>query len=322
MASPLLAHAGDLHGGPWAFSLHPDVLLLLAAMAGGYWWALTFLGPRHAPAGQPAATRKQVASWAAGTLLLFAAAWWPAHDIGEEYLFSVHMAQHMVFTLVAPAFLIVGTPAWLLRLVLSPRWLGGAVKVLARPLPAGLLFNFGVAFTHWPSLVDFVLRSEPAHFLAHVFIFTTALLMWFPALNKVPEYPMLGNAGKMAYLFAQSVLPNVPVAFITFAEAPVYRFYAEAPRAFGIGAVEDQQVAGALMKVGGTAIMWTVICVLFMRWFASEQRTMSRDVLTWADVQAELERTPAPAPNGGPGAAVRPAFVAPAPPGPADHGRN
>ena len=289
-----LAHVGEAHANPWAFYPHLDVWLLLVVLGGGYWWALTRLGPRHAPAGQPVATRRQVATWAAGTLATFVAAPWPMHDIGEEHLFHVHMVQHMVFQYVTPGLLIVGTPAWLLRLVLRPRWLGGAVKVLARPLPAAVAFNFGIVFTHWPAFMDFVLRHEWAHFLAHAFVFTSALLMWFPVLNKVPEYPMLGHAGKMAYLFAQSVIPTVPASFITFAEAPVYRFYDRAPRVFHIQTVADQQVAGAIMKLGGTAILWGVILVLFLRWFNSDQRNLHRDVLTWADVQAEFERTSAP----------------------------
>ena len=48
------------------------------------------------------------------------------------------------------------------------------------------------------------------------------------------------------------------------------------------------------MKLGGTAILWGVILVLFLRWFNSDQRNLHRDVLTWADVQAEFERTSAP----------------------------
>jgi putative membrane protein len=201
------------------------------------------------------------------------------------------MFQHIVMTLVAPPLLIRGTTAWLTRwLVVRPPRVYAAVRRLGRPIAAGIIFNVVVAFTHWPVIVDAVLRSEPLHFLVHLLSFSTAMLMWLPAVNRLPELPRLSYPMRMVYLFLQSLIPTVPASFLALAEHPVYHFYAHVPRPFALGVLDDQQVAGAMMKVGGGAILWTVIFITFFKWYGQSQR-QDADTLTWADVERELERT-------------------------------
>ena len=101
----------------------------------------------------------------------------------------------------------------------------------------------------------------------------------------------------MLYVFLQSIMPTVPAAFFTFADNVIYPFYARAARPFAIGAVSDQQLAAAIMKVWGGAILWLVIAVMFFRWTARRREGppgAAAHVLTWDEVQAELERTKAP----------------------------
>jgi cytochrome c oxidase assembly factor CtaG len=75
----------------------------------------------------------------------------------------------------------------------------------------------------------------------------------------------------MLYLFLQSIVPTVPASFLAFAEKPIYSWYAAAPRLTAMSAVEDQQVAGAVMKIGGATIIWSVIIVIFFRWYRDGQ---------------------------------------------------
>jgi putative membrane protein len=153
------------------------------------------------------------------------------------------------------------------------------------------------------------------------------MLMWFPVVNTVPEYPRMNRPIKMLYLFLQSVIPNVPVAFLAFATGVVYSFYSHVPRPFSMNVISDQQFASAIMKVGGTFLLWGIIVAVFFRWSAEQERIdavrrrasrlaagaavkesptdgstaspspdssqpePSADVLTWAEVEAELTRT-------------------------------
>ncbi|MDQ1402351.1 MAG: putative rane protein [Actinomycetota bacterium] len=276
---------------PWAWHAHPEVAILFVTVLGLYFTALRRLGTRLVGPGEAIATRRQVAVFLTGVVLLWAVSEWPIHDIAERYLFSVHMFQHMVMTLVAPPLLIRGTPDWLVRwLVVRPPRVYAVVRRLGRPIAAGVIFNVVLAFTHWPALVDAALRSEPLHFGVHLLSFSTAMLMWLPVFNLLPELPRLGYPMRMVYLFLQSLIPTVPASFLTFAEHPVYKFYGHVPRPFALGVLDDQQLAGAMMKVGGGIILWTLIFITFFKWYGQSQQG-DPATLTWADVERELAQT-------------------------------
>jgi putative membrane protein len=254
---------------PW--HAHPDVWLLLAALAGGYFWAIRRLGPRSVHPDDPIATRGQIASFSAGVLALWVAADWPTHDLSERFLFSIHMVQHTLISLVAPPLLLLGTPDWLLRRLVSPRPIRAFVKTMARPFVALLTFNGVIVVTHWPVLVDAAVGSEPLHFALHAVLFASATLMWWPVISPLPEMPGLSYPGRMLYLFLQSVVPTVPASFLTFGSHPFYSAYVAAPRIWGISALTDQLVAGLIMKLVGGAILWVGIAICFFKWWGREQ---------------------------------------------------
>jgi putative membrane protein len=239
--------------------------------------------------GEPAATRGQVVAFVSGVVALLVASDWPVHELAEERLLSVHMVQHLLMSLVAPPLLLAGTPGWLFRTILSPRWLFAVVRALARPIVALLVFNAFIALSHWPALVALALRSEPAHFGIHAVLVLTALLMWMPVLSPVVEIPRLRYPGQMLYLFAQSIVPTVPASFLTFADTPIYPFYGLAAPLLGVDPVTDQRIAGLVMKLVGGFILWGVIAVLFFRWHRQEELG-GTDEPVWQDVERHLSR--------------------------------
>lgn len=268
---------------------HPDVWALVAVLGGGYWLALRRWGPRHVSPGDPPATRGQIASFALGVLTVWIAADWPVHELAEERLMSVHMVQHLMLSLVAPPLLLFGTPGWLLRTLLRPRWLLALVRGLARPFPALLLFNAFIAFSHWPLVVDAAVRSEVLHFSLHAALMGTAVLMWMPVLSPMFEIPRLRYPAQMLYLFAQSIVPTVPASFLTFADGPIYAFYGLAAPLIGADPVVDQRIAGLIMKIVGGFILWAFIAVLFFRWNKQDALTGS-DEPAWQDVERRVNR--------------------------------
>jgi putative membrane protein len=268
---------------------HFDVWALCLVLAVGYWAALRWWGPRHVTPGEPAATRGQVVAFVSGVVALLVASDWPVHELAEERLLSVHMVQHLLMSLVAPPLLLAGTPGWLFRTILSPRWAFAVVRALARPIVALLVFNAFIALSHWPALVALALRSEPAHFGIHAVLVLTALLMWMPVLSPVVEIPRLRYPGQMLYLFAQSIVPTVPASFLTFADTPIYPFYGLAAPLLGVDPVTDQRIAGLVMKLVGGFILWGVIAVLFFRWHRQEELG-GTDEPVWQDVERHLSR--------------------------------
>jgi putative membrane protein len=279
-------------GDPWAFHLHLDVFVVLSALVIGYIEAIRRLGPRYAPSGQPFVTRKQRWQFGVGVALIFIPASWPLHDIAEDYLFWVHMVQHTLLSLVAVPLILIGTPSWLLRRIVRP--ILPVVRRVTRPLVATLLFNGVIAISHAAGYVNYTSSHELGHFAAHLLLFTVSAIMWLPVCHQLPELKPMSPPLRMVYLFGQSLLPNVPAIFLAFADNPIYRWYATAPRISGMSAVEDQQLAGAIMKIAGTTLIWGVIVVMFFRWYRATELEGGTDELRWEDVERELARTPAP----------------------------
>lgn len=279
---PLL-HAGV--GGPdwFDWSVHWDTILLCLVLGYGYYYAATRLVARI-----PGATRikrSQVALFVGGLLALYIGGGTAIHDLGEEYLFAAHMVQHLLFTLVAPPLLLAGTPGWLWRWLLQPRPIMAAARMVTKPILAFSLFNGLLVFVHLPPILDLTLRVGAFHFLTHVLFVVFALIMWWPILSPLRELPRLSYPLQMAYLFMQSLLPAIIASFVTFADTAVYSFYEEAPRLWGITPLADQQIAGGLMKLVGSIILWCFMAVVFARWYAQEREDEKEP--HWKDVEAD-----------------------------------
>src|SRR6266542_1671005 len=270
---------------PW--HLHPEAWLLALALEGLYLWALSRVGPHSVPEGQGPATRGQMWSFTLGVAALLAASVWPIHDLSERYLFSIHMVQHLMISLVAPPLLLYGTPAWLLRKLVAPGPVNWFVRNFARPFVALVVFNTVIVVTHWPPVVELVLYHHSYHFLFHTILFVAATMMWWPVISPLPEMPTLSYPWRMLYLFLQSIVPTVPASFLTFGSKPLYSFYEHAPRIWGMSALTDQRIAGLTMKLVGGLILWSVIAVIFFKWYLVEQRD-GWDELQWRDVEREI----------------------------------
>ncbi len=260
---------------------HPDVWLLIAALGAGYWLLIRRVGPSKVHAIERAVSRRQVILFAAGVLTLWVAADWPVHDLAEQRLYSVHMVQHLLLSLVAPPLLMIGTPDWMWRVILGRRGIRIAQQ-LTRPLIALVIFNVVLVVTHIPQLVTLSVGSEPFHFLTHVLVFASALMMWSPVLNPLIELPTLSYPKRMFYLFLQSLVPTVPASFLTFGHTVLYHVYEDMPR-IGISALTDQLVAGLVMKLVGGFLLWGVIGWYFFKWYALEEREKV-DVLEWSKI--------------------------------------
>lgn len=260
----ILAHGASPDQSPLVWHPHPDVWALVAVVALAYALALTRLGPRLVRAGEPVATRRQVASFSAGVVLLWVFSDWPIHDLSEGYLYSVHMVQHLVYTLVIPPLAILGTPTWCWRWLLRP--VLPVFRVLVNPVVAVIAFSGVTVLSHLPAFVTAAVESGPAHFAQHLALVATAFLAWWPLTSQLPEAPQLASLPqKMVFLLAFSLASSMAGSFLVWAREPLYRIYAEFPRLFGIDALDDQRVAGAIMEVGEGVILFGIMLVLLLR---------------------------------------------------------
>ena len=249
----------------WRWQPHPEVWVLVAGLAGLYVYALRALGPRLVGPGQPVVTASQKRWFVVGMVMLWFAADWPMHDIAEEYLYSVHMFQHMVLTFFLPPVLLMATPEWLARIVIGDGRIGRTFLKIARPIPAAVIFNGVQLLTHWQGVVNASVSNGLVHYALHAIVVVTALAVWMPIVSPLPEYRVSVPA-QCIHLFLTSIVPTVPAAWLALAEGVVYSAYDTPERLFGISVTSDQQMAGLIMKLGGSVFLWTLIVTLFFRW--------------------------------------------------------
>lgn len=255
----------------WRFQAHPEVWLIVGVIIAFGWWVVHVLGPKAVPAGQPVVTKRQTTAFVGALLLLWLSSDWPMHDISEEYLYLVHMVQHLLISLIVPPLFLLAMPEWLARLIVSQDGTTGIwVRRLTRPVVAAVLFNLVVALTHITWVVNTSIENGIFHYLVHLIVFAAGLLMWMPIVSPLPEL-RAGYPGQMLYLFLNSVLPTVPGGFLTFAEGALYRVYDHDVRLGGISVTDDQQAAGLIMKLGGGIYIWGLIGFLFFKWVSSQQ---------------------------------------------------
>jgi putative membrane protein len=284
----------------WRWQPHREVWLLVGGVVVLAIYALRVVGPKVVPAGTPVISRSQLAWLVLGVVLLWFASDWPMHDIAEEYLFSVHMTQHMLLTFAVPPAFLLATPEWLARLVLGN---GRAKRVffkIARPVPAAVAFNALQLLTHWPGVVNTSVENALVHYVVHAALVSTAFLLWIPVCGPLPEL-RISYPAQMLYLFVTSIVPTVPAAWLTFAEGTVYSAYDIPQRLGDISVATDQQVAGLIMKLVGGGFLWLIITIRFFQWaskFSDTDKAVDQagpvHDLTWADVEREFETHPPP----------------------------
>jgi len=291
---------------PWRFQWHPEVWLLVSFLTGAFIYMVCVIGPKAVPLGESAVTRKNIYAFVGAMLMLWVASDWPLHDISEEYLYSAHMLQHMMLSYFQPPLALIATPPWLLRILIGEGRLYTGLKFLTKPVVAGVLFNVVVIISHIPMVVNSSLGNGPLHYSLHASVVLLSLLMWMPIVGPFKELH-IGPLSKCIYLFLQSIIPTLPAAWLTFAEGAVYKEYDIPVRVFGWSVTVDQQLAGGIMKLGGSTFLWTIVVYIFFTRFANgygESQDYRRpdlpssadsdDILTTADVEREFASLTAP----------------------------
>ncbi len=240
--------------------------MLVAFLIGAYVYMIKVIGPGAVRPGEPVVRTRQVVSFVLAMILLFVASTWPVHQLGEEYLYSMHMVQHMILSYFMPPLVLLATPEWLLRTLIGNGRMYRVVQRLTNPVVATLIFNTVVVVTHIPVVVNHSVGSAPLHYSLHLVLVVSALIMWMPVCGPFPEL-QISSGGKMIYLFVQSIIPVVPAGWLTFADGAVYKVYDEPVRVWGMSVTEDQQLAGAIMKIGGSLYLWAIIIFMWFKRF-------------------------------------------------------
>ncbi|GAC1507139.1 MAG: cytochrome c oxidase assembly protein [Chloroflexota bacterium] len=241
----------------------PSILIGLLAVVCGYFYAV---GPlrrkRHLG---PPATVKQVTYCVLAMVVVVIALLSPIDAIGDRYLFTVHMVQHLLLAALWPPLLLLSIPDWLVR-PLFRRRIWGSPAPATTPVAALLLFNADVYAWHVPALYDATLTNEMIHIVEHLSFMAVGLVNWWPVLSPMREqrlsYPI-----QMLYLFAEGTFMMGLGILFTFSPFAFYSPYVSAPRLWGLSAVNDQQLGGLTMWYPGNLPYAFLLSVAFYRWF-------------------------------------------------------
>lgn len=251
------------------WSLHPSVLVGVLVLAALYFWGI---GParRKSSLGPPAEPWRPVC-FVLGLAVMLLALNGPIHDLSDSYLFSIHMAQHLLLTMVLPPLLIAGTPGWLVDWAVGGKGGRAVARALTHPVLAGALFSVILLVWHTVGAYDLMMRSHEVHIATHLMFIAAAVLLWWPVTSPAPSLPALPPPAGMLYLFLVQIPMQLLGAILTFADEPLYRWYATAPRTWGLSPLDDQKLGGLLMWVPGNLWIWGAMSVLFFRWAKQER---------------------------------------------------
>jgi putative membrane protein len=232
------------------------------------WDALVVVVPLSA-AYAYAATRERASHWrlalfGLSQLLLLAVYLTPLNTLALEYLLSAHLLQNVVAAEWAPALAVLGLSVGMAGRLAEVRLL----RALTRPLVALPLWLAAYGIWHVPALYEAALRNALVLLLEHATYFSAGVLLWWPVLQERPW--RLSSGGKSAYLFAAFVLASPLGLLLALAPSPLYGFYEEAPRVWGIEPLADQQIAGVVMAVSEAIVFFSAFVVFFLRFMGEE----------------------------------------------------
>ncbi len=230
---------------PYAWSWNAEALLLVPAMTAGYFGAL-----RRAPA-----PRWRIVCWFAAMALLLAVTITPIETISLNFLLSVHLIQNVVLAEWAPLLVALAIPPALAARVPD-----------VPPLPALALWAVNYGVWHLPWIYEGALRHPHSLLhLEHALYFLTGLVLWWPVVHG-----RLTAGAKAAYVFGAFLLASPIGLMLALVPDPIYDFYADAPRLWGLSPILDQQIAGVSMAAAEAVVFFAVFAFFFVRFFAEQ----------------------------------------------------
>jgi putative membrane protein len=246
-----------------SWRLEPLQIVPTLVVAALYWRRVRTLRRRGTPV-EP--WRPWLFGLGIGLVLLALAS--PIDAFGEEEFLSFHMLQHVILGDLAPLALVAGLNGPILRPVLALRPVN-ALRFLAHPLVALPLWTVDLYVWHLPFLYQAALHHDSIHALEHLMFFTCGGLMWAPVLEVLPAPEWFGTGWKLGYIVAVRLIETVLGNVFIWSGKVFYPYYEHAHPRWGISALHDQGLAGAVMMLEGSIVTIAALAWLFLR-LASE----------------------------------------------------
>jgi putative membrane protein len=242
-----------------SWTLEPLQLAPIAMIAIAYGVRARTLSRR----GQPVPVWR-IALFALGIGLLLIAVASPIATVGEEELFSFHMAQHLLIGDLAPLCLLAGLTGPLLRPILA---LPGVMRlrVFSNPLVALPIWTANLVVWHLPFFYEAAVRHSAVHALEHISFFSAGIVLWLPVLETLPAPEWFGTGPKLGYILVVRLVATVIGNVFIWGGAAFYDVYETGHDYLGLSPDADQGLAGSLMMLEGSIVTVVALAWLFLR---------------------------------------------------------
>ncbi|PZH18020.1 hypothetical protein C1I97_04340 [Streptomyces sp. NTH33] len=218
-------------------------------------------------------------------------------------MFSVHMVQHMVISMLSPILILLGAPVTLALRALpvvkgrkGPRELllmllhSHYMRVITHPLFTIPMFIASLYALYFTPLFDFLMGSKTGHVAMMVHFLAVGLVFFWPIMGVDPGPNRSGYLMRMLQLFAGMPFHAFFGIALMMATAPMVETFLHPPASLGIDALTDQNAAGGIAWAFSEIPSVLVLLALLFQWYGSEQRQARRqDRAAERDGDKELE---------------------------------
>ncbi|WP_435221374.1 cytochrome c oxidase assembly protein [Streptomyces sp. Tue6028] len=281
------------------WSADPFFLVACLVGLGLYGWGVVRLARRGDkwPVGRTAA-------FVVGVLTVMLVMCTGLNDYGMV-MFSVHMVQHMVISMLSPILILLGAPITLaLRAlpVASTRGTKGPrelllmflhsryMRIVTHPAFTIPLFIASLYALYFSPLFDFLMGSKAGHIAMMCHFLAVGLFFFWPIMGVDPGPHRPGHLMRMLELFAGMPFHAFFGIALMMASEPMVSTYKHPPASLGIDALADQSAAGGIAWAFSEVPSVLVLLALLFQWYRSEQRQARRtDRAADRDGDKELE---------------------------------
>jgi putative copper resistance protein D len=203
----------------------------------------------------------------------------------DTVLFSVHVTQHLLLTMVAAPLLALGAPITMLLMTVSTpvrkrivRVVHSLpVKIIGYPLIAWALFTLTLYGLYFSPLFDLSLRNPLVHDLVHLHFLAVGLLFWWPVVGVDPTRWRLHHLARVLYVFLMVPFHAFLGVALMNSGHLVAPALADFTRDWGPTPLADQQAGGAIMWGAGDVISLISVIAILAAWASYEEKVASRE---------------------------------------------